>query len=633
MMTYTKTNRSLSLFLSLLLLLFAFRSKAGGEQNLPQLSQPGVYQGYTYAQYKGYTYTSRYIVTRDSILLAADIFLPRHLEKGKKIPVILYLTRYQRTLQAKCPFNLLQDPVFGDISENEIKFFTSYGYACVVVDVRGTGASTGARKMEFGREEVADGKDIVNWLIAQAWCNGNVGCSGVSYVGTTCELLLANQHPNVKACIPRSAIWDLYTDIVFPGGICAGPFVSVWGATTYALDQSNFAPFGKKAKMLVKGVHPVSTDKHLAIWKKALLEHKNNFNVSQGIDEIKYRDDIQNTVKASLNDFSVHNNKTAIEGSGTPIYRIDGWYDGALGKGALDAALNTQNTKKVLIGPWDHGPRDNVSPFAASKKVGFSVKTEMLRFFDFYLKGIKNGIDKEARYTYFTVGEEKWKTSETWPPGETKTSTFYLSADSSLLAVQQQISDGNLQYKIDYNATTGPSARWNSLTDLYMHGPTDYPNRKAEDEKLLCFTSGRLEKEMCLNGTAIIHLNFAADAADATVFCYLEDVSDSAVTYISEGMLRPVDRKVSHDAVYKTLYPEHSFRKEDALPIKPGETMELVFDMLPISYLIKAGHHLRISIAGADQGHFNLPNPKPNNFIIGTSSNNPSYIELPVSEK
>jgi hypothetical protein len=113
----------------------------------------------------------------------------------------------------------------------------------------------------------------------------------------------------------------------------------------------------------------------------------------------------------------------------------------------------------------------------------------------------------------------------------------------------------------------------------------------------------------------------------------MEDVGpDSTVTYISEGMLRPVQRKLSNNVIYKTLYPEQSFRKADALPYKAGETVDLTFDILPISYQIKKGHQIRVSIAGADAGHFNLPEPKPNNFIISSTRKNPSFIELPVSD-
>ncbi len=129
-----------------------------------------------------------------------------------------------------------------------------------------------------------------------------------------------------------------------------------------------------------------------------------------------------------------------------------------------------------------------------------------------------------------------------------------------------------------------------------------------------------------------MHLNFAADSADATVFCYIEDVApDSSVTYITEGGFRPVHRKPDSQTPYKTNYPTHTYNNADAEPYKPGENVKLVFDLLPISYEIKAGHKLRVSIAGTDAGHFNLPSPKPMHFQIMSTGQDAWYIDLPVS--
>jgi uncharacterized protein len=600
---------------------------------LPKISQPGVYQGYSYPAYKGYNYTSHYITMPDSVLLAADIYLPKHLEKGKKVPTILYLTRYVRSIQARAPFNWLKDPIFGDIPEEEIKFFTAYGYACVVVDVRGTGASTGERKMEFSRQEVADDNDIVNWIVAQPWSDGQIGSTGVSYVGTTAELLLANKNPHVKACIPRCNIFDLYSNIVFPGGVCAGPFIKVWGGTTRFLDDNNFQPFTDKYKLLL-GIHPVKGDKGHKIWKAALAQHKLNFDVSAGLDRINFRDEVQHLGNSvgCLNDFSIHSRLHDIVASGTPIYRMDGWYDAALAKGCLDDWLNTPNTKKVLIGPWDHGPRSDVSPFAPNRKIKFDLNVEMLRFFDHYLKGIDNGIDKEPSFNYYTVGEEKWNTANTWPPADEPVEKFYLSADNALAKNLGALKPGSLNYQVDYTATSGKTAGWNSLTDSYMSGPTHYADRRAEDGKMLCFTSATFTKPGIITGTPVVHLNFAADSADPAVFCYLEDVApDSSVTYITEGSFRPLQRKPDEQTGYKTLYPAHSYNKADAEAYQPNQQVNLVFDLLPISYQLKAGHQLRVSVAGADAGHFNLPSPRPTHFQIVSTPQSPSYIDLPIS--
>ena len=623
-------------FALLLLLLFAFISAADAHHHTKgaatdtKISRPGFYRGYSTPGYNGYKYSSYYIHTRDSVLLAADVFLPKKLEKGKKVPTILYLTRYVRSIKAKFPFSLIMDPIFGSLDGKEVEFFTSYGYACVVVDVRGTGASTGERKMEFSPAEVADGNDIVNWIVSQTWSDSAVGTTGVSYLGTTAEMLLANQNPYVKACIPRSSIFDLYKAVIFPGGVCQGPFIDIWGHTTHALDSNDFSPF-TKLSAIITGIHPVQGDKHRAILKKALAQHLHNFDITKGIQDLRFRDDIQAVANASTNDFSVHTHLNEIRASGTPIYRIGGWYDGALARSSLDASLNTDNTRKVLIGAWDHGPQNNVSPFTLSKKVNFQIKKEMLRFFDHYLKGINNGIDLEPKYTYYTVGEEAWESSNNWPPRDVSLHKMYLSADKTLSQyTEQTIYSGTVGYDIDYTATTGPTSRWNSVTDLYMHGPSNYPDRKDADKKLLSFTGDQLSMPTEITGHPNVQLYLSADASDATVFCYLEDVApDGSVTYVTEGMTRPIDRRVTDSLPYQTPYPDHSYMKRDEMKLYKGETVKLVFDLLPISYQFKKDHRIRISIAGADAGHFNLPSPQPTHFEISTSGMAPSYIELP----
>ena len=230
-----------------------------------KVSRIGEYRGYSQAKYKGFKYKSTYLTMPDSIKIAVDYFLPKGMKKGTKVPTVIYLTRYVRSLKIKFPLTFVKNPVLTLPSEAEVKYFTSYGYAVVIVDVRGTGASTGKRQMEFSPAEVKDGAHVVDWIIAQPWSSGKVGVTGISYLGTTAELLLVNQHPAVKACIPRSNIFDLYGHITFPGGIRQGPFVSIWGFTTTSLDQNNFKPLTDKAKLLV-GAHPVKGDKGREIY-------------------------------------------------------------------------------------------------------------------------------------------------------------------------------------------------------------------------------------------------------------------------------------------------------------------------------------------------------------------------------
>ncbi len=605
-------------------------SKTKNKNTQEKVSAFGMYSGYSTEEYKGFKYISQYVIMRDSAQLAVDIFLPNKLEAGKKIPTILYLNRYVRSLKAKFPFNLIKHPILTVVSEDEIKFFTSHGYACIIVDTRGSGASTGIREMEFSPEEIKDGAEMVDWIIAQPWSNGNVGTTGISYLGTTAEMLLINNHPNVKACIPRSNIFDLYNHIMFPGGVRQGCFVDIWGYTTRSLDNNYFAPFGKQAKNLVKSINPVQGDKKNKMLNEALELHKCNYNVYKGIKEVSFRDEEHPDMKATPDEFSIHYHRKKIEASGTPIFRIGGWYDGMLPKSCIEGFLNTSNTKRVMIGPWDHGPQNNASPHAASKNVNFPIKEEMLRFLDFYLKGIDNGIDKEPPFHYYTVGAEAWNYTNEWPPKKAVEVTYFLSANNTIVATQDEVEHGTLEYNIDYYSTSGITSRYNSVTALYMNGPTDYPDRKELSERLLHFTSTPLTEQATLTGHPVITLQWSADANDATVFAYIEEVSpEGNVTYVTEGMLRPIHRKIiESDYVYPGPY--HSYKQEDALPYTAGEMVSLSFDFIPISYQFKKGHSIRVSIAGADIEHFDLPYDLPSKFNIDISRENPATLMLPL---
>jgi uncharacterized protein len=632
-MKNNSTFLSFSLFACLLFALshIAFASKNKKAENASEkISALGIYNGYSSALYKGFDYKSYYVPMRDSVLLAVDVYLPKKLEKEKKAPAIIAQNRYVRSLRAKFPFNLIKHPILTVVAEDEIKFFTSHGYAYVVVDTRGSGASTGTRRMDFSPEEIKDGAQMVDWIISQPWSDGNVGTTGISYLGTSAELLLVNNHPNVKACIPRSSIFDLYNHIMYPGGVRQGCFVDVWGFTTRSLDNNDFTPFGKQAKRFLKGTNPVHGDRKNEMLKLAVQQHKNNFNVYEGIKQIQFRDELHPLMGSMADSFSVHFYKKQIEASGTPIFRIGGWYDGALAKSVLEGYMNTSNTKRILIGPWDHGPHDNASPHSPTKEVEFDLYAEMLRFFDFHLKGIQNGIDKENPVNYYTVAEEKWSIATSWPHPNEQKMKFYLSADRKLVDVPEKAQEGTLDYKINYHITSGSCSRYNSVTALYRNGPTHYSDRNEIALKLLTFTTAPFEENTTITGHPVIDLHWSANANDAYVFVYLEDVGpDGSVTYITEGTFRPLHRKIS-DTDYRYPAPYHSYKTADAIPYIAGETVQLTFDMLPVSYQIKKGHSLQISIAGADLEHFDLPSEIPSEFKISCGAEKASSIEIPV---
>jgi putative CocE/NonD family hydrolase len=601
-----------------------------------KVSTLGQYSGYSTADYRGFDYHSEYLEMRDGIKLAADICLPKKLEKDKKIPTVLFLTRYVRSFETKFPFSLLAKTLFGQITKKEIDFFTSYGYAVVIIDVRGTGASYGTRHMEFSPEEVEDGREIVDWIISQPWSNQKVGSTGISYLGTTAEMLLVNQHPNVKACIPRSSIFDLYNDIAFPGGVRHGKFIEVWRDTTLSLDKNNLKYIGAVANAVIKNPKPVKADTKAEQYKTAHAQHQSNFDIFSGMYKITFRNDIHPDLGRSINEFSVHHYKDKIEQSNTPIYRIGGWYDGALANSAIKGFLSTKNSVKLLVGPWDHGPAQHISPFIYSNKKTFSVWTEMLRFFDYHLKDIDNGIMDEPPISYYAMGKELWRHVYDWMPNDSKYKTFLCSADNSLPEKIKNKTEGCLHYAIDKNFGTGGGARWNSLTVKYRYNRRiAYNDWTKRTKNLLHFTSDPLTKNMELTGHATAEIYLSSDAKDVQLFVYISSVDKfGKATHITEGQFRGLHRKESNKkSPVPTFAPYHTFNKEDAMEWIPNKVEKIHFELIPTSHLIKKGERIRISIAGADADHFDEIDDKacnPASLQLFCTKEYPSQVHLPL---
>lgn len=620
--------RFLFFFSLLFLILLPFQLYAQSDT----ISQLGVYGGYYAKTYKGMDYSSVYVPMKDSVRLAVDVLLPKNKPDGSQVPTLVYFVRYVRSIEPKGFFKLFVGKrVFQHVPKAELEYFTKHGYACVIVDLRGSGASFGHRTMEFSPAEVADMSTIFDWIVAQSWSDGQTATTGISYTGTTAELALSSHHPSLKACIPRSNIFDLYEDMNFPGGIRQTPFVEVWKTSTQALDQGNFSIFGKTAKMAAKGINPVDGDKKRRLLQAALQEHEDNFDVFKGILRVTYRDEVDVEAGAAMDDFSIHHRLEAIRASQVPIYRISGWYDGALANSVLKGWMNTPNQSRVLIGPWDHGPATYVDPYGASQEVGFSVYTEMLRFLDFHLKGMANGMDTQAPIHYYQLGSQTWKSATTWEEATGTLRDFYLS-DSFRLQPMPMDSFADVVYPIDYAVATPNTARWNSLTTLYKNGPTHYSDRSALQDRLLVYEAAPTQEDLTITGHPVVSLFCQADADDLQVFVYLEAVSPAGqVHYLTEGLFRALHRRTSTaPRPYRWIGPYHTYNAADAQPLEQGQTALLHFMMLPTSVVVPKGYRIRVSLAGADAEHFHALKNAPTQFRLDNSLGGFSKIQLPI---
>lgn len=599
---------------------------AGPEPTDRALAEPAPYDAGEPA-YGGVERTSRYLTMRDGVKIAIDLYLPEGLPEGEKIPAILWQTRYWRGWKLRWPFSLFADRTMEPVGE-----FVTRGYAWVSVDARGSGASFGHRPYPWSPDETRDGAEIVDWILAQPWSNGKVGSYGTSYMGTTAEFLVVNQHPAVTAVAPRFSLFDGYADIAFPGGAPLAWFTENWGIANQMLDRNELPPniseiFGWWIDYMVAGVRPVDGDEGDELLEAALGDHAANWDVHGTAQQVTFRDDV-NQEGRTLDVFSPHRYADRVDASGTVIYGWSGWFDGAYQHSAIKRHHRlTGKANKLILGPWTHGGRQQVLG-GNSTPTEFDHVGELLKYFDHYLKGKATGLEDDAPVHYYTMVEGSWKAAPSWPP-PAEAVRYHLAEEDSLSTEQPREMSASDRYLVDYSHGTGRESRWNSL----MGWPVNYPDRAQADEKLLVYDSPPLERDLEVTGHPVATLYVTSTADDGVFIAYLEDVDENGgVTYVTEGVLRGIHRKLSHETPpYPMVVPYHSFERKDGRPMVPGEVAELVFDLLPTSYLFERGHSIRIALAGADRDHFALiPSERPPTWTVLRDAAHPSHVTLPV---
>ena len=564
------------------------------------------------------------IPMRDGMKIALDFYLPRDLAAGEQLPTVLHQTRYHRNFNWVFPYNRLIPPWARGADQ-----LAQARIAWVKVDVRGSGASEGSRPSSFSDAEIADGAEIVDWIIGQSWSDGSVVSEGVSYVGTTAEFLLSNRHPAVKAAMPAFALYDGYRDIVWPGGLYMEQFADLWSLLNTSLDANHPERAMPGLEGLAEGVRPVDNDSGVNL-AGIISRRTENYVPNQVFGHLVYADGIYQSV--DLSGPSSWRHKADIKASGTPMLMISGWYDGAYANGAIRRFLNTPNPgSKLLLGPWDHGGNQFISPCDddpdASPINYFGVLTDLVNH---VVRGESNAFSAQAPVRYYTMCGKGWQSANHWPPNGMSELVLYLSAEQTL--TEQLPASGERQYEVDLTAKSTEGSRWVSYVNQ-AGLKIGYPNRAEEDQKLLVFESEPLGRGMEITGHPEITLHMSANSTDAAVFVYLEDVGPSGdVRYITEGQIRALHRKVSDKPLpFSQIGVNRTFNSGDALPLIPGEAFELKFELLPTSYYVRPGRKLRIAIAGADNGHFRQPDDAATSFDIHSGETGPSQIVLPVA--
>ena len=559
---------------------------AAAPATTPKVSRPGEYSGFTAARYDGYQLTSRYVTVRDGTRLAIDIFLPTRAGKQApgKLPVVWMHTPYNRRTTnngltaANYPGKALQ--------------LVQYGYVVAVADFRGLyasyGGNAGYNRGEWQDAARFDAYDVTEWLARQAWSNGKIGMWGCSATGGSQMQALSTAPPSLKAIFPMSCEWDVYA-FVAAGGITphGAPTMMMRGGSHEERDRSAVA---------------VDGDSDGKLLQLAVAEHAHNLETA-GI--VPFRDSHSDEFGSQWwLKSSPHTYAETINRSGIAVYAAVNWAEGFTGHGPAYTFNNLRTPKKLILGPGKHCDWASVLT-----DTGFDIVTEERRFFDFWLRGIDNGVMDEPAVTYYTYNEpagQAWKTSKVWPVPATRTA-FYLGNGTLKMEAPTE-TDGATSMQVSYDSDA--EAFWSSG---------------------MKFVTEPLARDTEVTGHATARLWLSSTASDADIVARIDDVApDGTHHYVGvEGRLRASLRETGK-APYETMgLPWHPFTEASARPLVAGIPVEAEFEFLPTSYVYKAGHRIRLTLQFADGRSTTKVEPAPRITVLSRPGS-VSQVELPI---
>lgn len=584
---------------------------------------------------------SIYLPTPGGARLAVDRYLPPDY-KGGKLPTLVYMTRYWRAVEytplgeklirlGKMPNELGPDEPFAPD-------FLRAQFAIVAVDSLGTGASEGRWTIPFGPKEISDLNSVFNWIVKQPWSNGRIGTYGISYPGFTAELAATVHNPALKAVAPLFVYWDVTRDALDEGGVRNDWFIHAWSDFTVGLDHNNPScssggPDCKRRAMLLAGVKPVDSHLETLAW---IMKTRHNVPFVDVAGCYQFRHDKCDHSKLSMDDVGPSHFAAQLSQSGVAYFVMTGWYDQDGAASPIRRYLDQTNPQDVLIGPWSHGGRWDTDPYSAKSPAPMTLKQityRLIEFFNMYLRNPYNDQGRDIRrISYYVNGAGIWRTTASWPPVGYPIHQWYFATAGALVESRPEVAVGADRYLVNFNATTGPENRYRTV----MGGrPVVYPDRTSEDELDLTYTSAPLQNNMEITGTPSAYIQMSSSTSDGAVYVYLEDVAPSGhVTYLTEGILRLIDRKVANiQNLSGVLGPQHSFLRSDTEPMPIGKPVAVQVALDPISAVVRKGHRIRISIAGFDASNFQrIPEHGDPVFTIERNRNEASFVGIPMTQ-
>ena len=495
---------------------------------------------------------NRRVRMRDGTELSADIYRP---EAAGRFPVILSRTPYTKTSGSMLRI---------------VRFFASNGYVCVTMDVRGRGDSDG--KFTPYVNDGQDGYDAIEWAASQEWSTGKVGTLGGSYNGAIQWLTAVQQPPHLAAMIPMVTPSDPFVE--WPTGLPLPASVSWFHFTAGRVLQNMEAVDWKKL-----------------YWHLPII----TMDDAMGRPNRLWDEEIEHSKLDGWWESQRYQNK--FERVRVPVLGISGWYDdeqvgtplnfiGMTTRG--DASV--RRSQKLLMGPWPHAV--NSSTKLGKLDFGATAVIDMnalwLRWFDYWLKGIDNGIMNEPPVRIFVMGENLWRDENDWPLARTRWTKYYLHSNgaANTLSGDGKLTTAEPANEPADNYSYDPAKPVPFITDpsfAQIGGPDDYREIEQRDD-LLVYTSEPFAEDIEVCGPIRVRLFAASSAPDTDFMAKLLDVwPDGFAQRLIDGMVRA------------------RFREGMDKPslIEPGRIYAYDLDLWNTCQVYRKGHRVRLEISSS----------------------------------
>jgi putative CocE/NonD family hydrolase len=457
------------------------------------------------------------------------------------------------------------------------------GYAVMLVDDRGTGASEG-KWDSWGKSTQLDYRDVLDWIQAQPWSDGSVATTGGSYMGITSLLVAEADAARVRNGKPRAvkAVWadipmsDAYRDVTFHGGAVDSGFIPLWLGLTTAL--SDLPP----STLLTEPASAIPT----------YLDHLRN-----GYDFAARK--IVNTTLGEEDAydgpfFRLRSPGRLAHRIRVPVVVQGGWWDiFQRGTPLLYEQLTRSPYKKLIMSPHYH-----IGGGPAAEDPDLKQK-----WFDHWLKGVDNGAEQAPPVSSYPVGGDRWEHPGTWPPRNVEYRKLYLGPDATLSA------DGPGKAGGDSHPMLPASSPCSRLTTQWTAGaaagPCETDNRSFE-ATALTYTTDPFDAETQLTGPIVANVWAQLSTRDATLIGVLSDVGpDGTSTQVTAGFLQASQRKVDQERSWYgpgrvLIRPFHPFTRSSKKPVVPNRPTLYRIEIYPTDAVFAKGDRIRFTLGTAN---------------------------------